>query len=247
MEQCQWSGHSLTIPLYKGNGDALQCGKYRGLRLLKHGMKILETVLYERLKHVTKVDENQFGFMAGKSTIVAIFIIRQLQVKYLEKKKKLYHIVVDLQKSFHKVPRPAIRWALCRQVVPESLIDLVMALYSETRSQVRVAGETSDSFGIGVGVHQGSALSLLLFILVMEEARRECRVLGLWELLYADDLALTAETLGELELMFGELRQAMEKSGWKVNLEKTNMMVTGGRLRMFCRWGGIRVECVVAG
>ena len=25
---------SLTIPLYKGKGDALQCGKYRGLRLL---------------------------------------------------------------------------------------------------------------------------------------------------------------------------------------------------------------------
>ena len=50
-------------------------GKYRGLRLLEHGIKIWEKVLYERLKHVTKVDENQFGFMAGKSTTGAIFII----------------------------------------------------------------------------------------------------------------------------------------------------------------------------
>ena len=32
-----------------------------------------------RLKHVTKGDENQFSFMAGKSTTGAIFIIRQLQ------------------------------------------------------------------------------------------------------------------------------------------------------------------------
>ena len=32
--------NSLTIPLYMGKGDALQCGKYRGLRLLEHGMKV---------------------------------------------------------------------------------------------------------------------------------------------------------------------------------------------------------------
>ena len=115
-------------------------------------MKIWERVLYERLKHVAKVDENLFGFMAGKSTTVAILIIQQLQDKYLEKKKKLYHISADMEKAFDKVPRPAIRLTLCRLVVPESLIDLVMALYSETRSWVRVAGEMSYGFEIGVGV-----------------------------------------------------------------------------------------------
>ena len=92
------------------------------------------------------------------------------------------------------------RWALCRQVVPESLIDLVEAV-------VKISGQSgggkSDSFGIGVGFHQGSVLSYLLFILAMEEPPRECRVGGMWEPLYADDLALTAETLGEVELMFG--------------------------------------------
>ena len=71
-------------------------------------------------------------------------------------------------------------------------------------------------------------LNPLLFILVMEEATRECRVGGLWELLYADDLALTAEAQEEVELMFGERRQAVERRGLKVNLEKTKMMVTGG-------------------
>ena len=30
---------------------------------------------YERLKCVTEVDENQFGFMAGRSTTGAIFVI----------------------------------------------------------------------------------------------------------------------------------------------------------------------------
>ena len=69
---------SLTIAVYKGKGDALQYGKYRGLRLLEHGMKIWERVLYERLKRVTEADENQFGFIAGRSTMGAIFVIQQL-------------------------------------------------------------------------------------------------------------------------------------------------------------------------
>ena len=54
-----------------------------------------------------------------------------------------------------------------------------MALCGEKRSCARVAGETSDSFEIWVGFHQGSVLSPLLFILVMEEATREYRVGGL--------------------------------------------------------------------
>ena len=157
-------------------------------------MKVWERVLNERLKQVTNVGENQFGFRAGKSTAGAIFIVRQLKEKYLEKRKKLYHIFVDLEKAFDKIPGTAIRWALHRQRVPERLINSVMALYRETRSSVRAAGETSVDFGIEVGVHEGSVLSRLLFIVVMEEATKECRVGDPWELLYADDLVLTAES-----------------------------------------------------
>ena len=64
---------------------------------------------------------------------------------------------MDLEKTFDKVPQPTIRWALHRYE----------GLYSETRSRVRVAGVSFDSFEIGVCVHQGSVLSTLLYILVM--------------------------------------------------------------------------------
>ena len=74
-----------------------------------------------------------------------------------------------MEKALDKVLKPAIRWALHRHVVVESLIDLVMAAYIETRSSVRVPGETSDNFEIGVGVHQESVQSPLLFILLLEE------------------------------------------------------------------------------
>ena len=56
-----------------------------------------------------------------------------------------------------------------------------------------MAGISKD-FDIGVGVHQGSILSLLLFIVVMDEVTKKVRKGVPWELGYAGDLMLTAES-----------------------------------------------------
>ena len=218
---------SITIPLFKGKGDALSCEKYRGLRLLEHGMKVWERVLIKRLEAHTKVHPQQFGFAQGKSTTDAIHIARQLQEKFMQKKKKLFHIFVDLEKAFDKVPRQAIEWALRRQLVPEWLVRAVMGLYHHSSSQVRFAGAMSGSFPIGVGVHQGSALSPLLFKLVLEESTKHCRRGDPWELLYADDLVLTADTKEGVEEMFNEWRSAMELRGLKINVAKTKLLISG--------------------
>ena len=111
-------------------------------------------------------------------------------------KRKLYHVFVDLEKVFDRVPREMIVWALRRQKVPENLIILVMALYENIRSRVKLPAGLSEEFSIEVGVHQGSVLSPLLFIVVMQEATKEERGENLKELLYADDLVLMAETEG---------------------------------------------------
>ena len=61
-------------------------------------------------------------------------------------------------------------------------------------------------FEVKVGMHQGSALSPLLFMIVMEAISREFRVDLPWELLYADDLAVIAETQEELIKRLNEER-----------------------------------------
>ena len=49
-------------------------------------------------------------------------------------------------------------------------------------------------FEVKVGMHQGSTLSPLLFVIVVEALYREYRVTLPWELLYADDLVVIGET-----------------------------------------------------
>ena len=69
---------SEMIILYKQRGDSLECGNYRGIKLLEHVLKILERVVEARLRELIKIHEHQFGFMPGRSTVDAIFISRQL-------------------------------------------------------------------------------------------------------------------------------------------------------------------------
>ena len=83
--------------------------------------------------------------------------------------------------------------------VGEWVIRLVQAMYSNAQSSVLVNGCHSDPFKVTVGVHQGSVLSLLLFIIVMEALSREFRVSFPWELLYADDPAILSESLVDLK------------------------------------------------
>ena len=44
------------MPVFKGKGDAMNCGAYRGVKLLEHVMKIVEKVLEKRTRRMVKVD-----------------------------------------------------------------------------------------------------------------------------------------------------------------------------------------------
>ena len=71
-------GLCVVVPIFKGKGDAISCGAYRGVKLLEHAMKTVENVLERRLRSMVKVDEMQFGFMPGKGTIDVVFILKRL-------------------------------------------------------------------------------------------------------------------------------------------------------------------------
>ena len=48
----------------------------------------------------------QFGFVRGKGTTDAIFVVRQMQEKFRARGKRLCFGFVDLEKAFDRVPVP---------------------------------------------------------------------------------------------------------------------------------------------
>ncbi|RZB79100.1 DnaJ-like subfamily C member 7 isoform B [Glycine soja] len=73
---------STLVPIYKNKGDIQNCANYRGIKLMSHTMKLWERVIERRLRKETQVTENQFGFMPGRSTMEAIYLLRRVMEQY---------------------------------------------------------------------------------------------------------------------------------------------------------------------
>ena len=69
-KECRKIGkRSVIVPTHKTKGDVTNSGAYKRLKLIKHGMKIVERVLEKRIR--------------------ALFTIRRMQKEYKKKDKKL--------------------------------------------------------------------------------------------------------------------------------------------------------------
>ena len=67
-------------------------------------MKVLERIVDSLIRQLLSIDDSPFGYVPGRGTTDAIFVVRQLQEKYLAANKGLYMAFVDLKKAFDQVP-----------------------------------------------------------------------------------------------------------------------------------------------
>jgi hypothetical protein len=151
---------------------------------MSHTMKLWEMIIEHLLRGVTNVTESQFGFMPGRSTMEAIFLIRQLIERCREQKKGPHMVFIDLEKAYDKVPRNIMWWVLQKHKVSTKCITLIKDMYDNVVTSIR----------INIGLHQGSAMSSYLFALVMDEVTRDIQGGISWCMLFSDDVVLVDES-----------------------------------------------------
>jgi len=134
-----------------------------------------------------------------------------------------------------------IQWAMRKLRVEEWLVSAVMSMYTGANTVVRTVYGNSSGFEVKAGMHQGSALSPLLFVIVMEAISREFREFRValpWELLYANDLVVIAET-EDLIKRLNEWKNNVENRGMRVDMNETKVMISGERqkpVQKAARW-----------
>ena len=93
---------------------------------------------------------NQFGFMSGRSTMKAIFLIRQVMERYREKKKDLHMVFIDLEKAYDKIPRDVMWWALDKHKIPTKYVGLIKDMYNNVATRVQTSDGDTDDFLIRI-------------------------------------------------------------------------------------------------
>ena len=100
-------------------------------------------------------------------------------------------------------------------------------MYNRATTTVRSAVGLTEEFKVGVGLHQGSALSPFLFAIIMDKLTEDIRKGAPWDMLFADDIVLSRKNHKELEDNLEIWRNALERRGLKVSRIKTEYLKAG--------------------
>ena len=134
-------------------------------------------------------------------------------------------VFVDLEKAYDMVPRELIWYSLRRKGVPGAYINIIRQIPGCKTNVMTSAGRTKE-IEIEAGLHQGSALSPLLFVIIIDFITEEIDEGTPWEMLFVDDLVLCDPDREMMELRLERWRECMEHNGLKVSRAKTEHLQT---------------------
>ena len=221
----------IVIPKKAG---AVDCSKHRTISIMSQVAKIVLKVLDERLKGkiAEHVDEEQYGFRKGKGTRNAIFVLRMIMERLIEKQKDIYMCFVDFEKAFDTVKHNCLIETLKKYGVDGRDIRVMAQLYWQQKAVVRIGEDSSEWINIEKGVRQGCVLSPDLFSLytqiVMDElAEYEGVKIGgrnINNIRYADDMVMIADSQEKLQTLMDKLILECSRVGLRINKGKTEVM-----------------------
>ena len=152
-----------------------------------------------------------------------------------------------MSKAFDWIPHDCLFYRLIKEGVHGRMLKVLQSMYEKLRSSVRVEGGITKYFTCNIGTRQGCMLSTFLFSLFINQLIYELKPYGIYLnemcqniniLLYADDIAICADTVGRLQAQINCLERFCKMWGMKINLKKSKVMVfrNGGIIRKDEKW-----------
>ena len=247
-----WS-ESIIVPIHK-QGSYENPDNYRGIALMSNLSKVFTHIIGQRLQSWAEqwglIREEQAGFRKGYGTVDNIFTIQNIADKYLSKHQKLYVGFIDFRKAFDTVKRKVLWSILEENGVRGKLLNVLKAMYRNVRYRVRTHEGHSEPFDSTMGLKQGCKISPIMFSYLINslasEIAENCKhgiqlapnTQPVSSLLFADDVALLADTPVGLQNQLNQLKKAADRLGLVINTAKSKVVVyrLGGHLSKYEKW-----------
>jgi hypothetical protein len=237
----EWD-HAFLHVLYKGKGPVDDPNNFRGITLKSQMLKMLESLLCDCLRCWAEINgkllEEQIAYRPGKMGTDHLFSLTVLRERNQTRRRPLFSAFVDLKKAFPSIDRQRLLNKLSSLGVSDHFLRVITRLYSKDTFSLLLDGVPSESvFEVSRGVHEGSLLSPLLFILYISDLVEHLRRTGadaggikldngtiISCILYADDVLLLAETPEALQTLINETARYFEAEGMTVNPFKSEIV-----------------------
>ena len=151
--------------LHKPGKDPHQTASYRPISLLPVFSKILEKIIYCRIKTIeTKklIPDHQFGFRNKHSTIEQMHRLINEIIVALENKEYCTALFIDIEKAFDKINYESLLQTIRKQF-PEQIHQLIKSYLSSRTFVIKIKDTHSQVKDIKAGVPQGSVLGSILY------------------------------------------------------------------------------------
>lgn len=222
---------AIVRPLYK-QGPRNKCENYRPLSILpvishymeKHILKVMESFT----DTYALIEDSQYGFRRGKSTIALLEDVSDVINSNLDSNQFVLMLFLDLKKAFETVDHGTMIKKLNDYGFRGHFELFFRDYFADRHQQVKIEDVKSKPIAIKYGLPQGSTISPILFNLYMNDINSLNLNSKIYQ--YADDTALIlphtdmAAALSNLQDDISKLVKWFDQNHIVINAAKTKLM-----------------------
>ena len=197
-------------------------------------MSIMKEKMIDHLELNKEINDLQMGFTKGRRLDDNLFLLRYCVASSRRYGRDLIVLAVDFAKAFDSIDRLALVETLKEYKCDPKLIEVMVRLYENDETTMRVNDIEVGNMKIKNGIRQGCSGSPQLFLMVVNRIIKRLqgtgkgfRVRGIKipVLFYADDGLLLANDMEEMREMMEMLEVVAKEVGMKINKEKCSCII----------------------